>query len=175
MVELRRTIWEATDSFAAKKKSLEECRTSLSLYAAKLSTDLAFPDDLAVLARRCIGVVIAVLEVAHREEGSCFKVHKGGGLRRFTGILLSLLEPVVSIFLLRKMRFCNSLLINVFFEFGCSFEHLSFSFYALNFVEFGVVIASILLFVAYLVIYLKLHLLLVVAISFITCDLFLES
>ncbi|KAB1219227.1 hypothetical protein CJ030_MR3G001290 [Morella rubra] len=78
LVGLRRTMREAADSFAAEKRSLEEARTGLTLRVAELSAVPAFPGDPVVLARRCIGVAMAVLEVAYLREGSRFQVRKEG-------------------------------------------------------------------------------------------------
>ncbi|KAB1226872.1 hypothetical protein CJ030_MR1G002655 [Morella rubra] len=78
LVGLRRAMREAADSFAAEKRSLEEARTGLTLRVAELSAVPAFPGDPAVLARRCIGVAMAVLEVAYLREGSRFQVRKEG-------------------------------------------------------------------------------------------------
>ncbi|KAB1226489.1 hypothetical protein CJ030_MR1G014071 [Morella rubra] len=69
---------EAADSFATEKRSLEEARIGLTLLVAELSAVPAFPGDPAVLARRCIGVAMAVLEVAYLREGSRFQVRKEG-------------------------------------------------------------------------------------------------
>ncbi|KAB1216611.1 hypothetical protein CJ030_MR4G025772 [Morella rubra] len=78
LVGLRRAMREAADSFAAEKRGLEEARTGLTLHVAELSAVPAFPGDPAVLARRCIGVAMAVLEVAYLREGSRFQVRKEG-------------------------------------------------------------------------------------------------
>ncbi|KAB1226839.1 hypothetical protein CJ030_MR1G012143 [Morella rubra] len=78
LVGLRRAMREAADSFAAEKRSLEEARTGLTLRVAELSAVPAFPGNPAVLARRCIGVAMAVLEVAYLREGSRFQVRKEG-------------------------------------------------------------------------------------------------
>ncbi|KAB1223696.1 hypothetical protein CJ030_MR2G011691 [Morella rubra] len=78
LVGLRRAMREAADSFAAEKRGLEEARTGLTLRVAELSAVPAFPGDPAVLARRCIGVAMAVLEVAYLREGSRFQVRKEG-------------------------------------------------------------------------------------------------
>lgn len=90
VMEVRRAMHEAANSFAAEKRELEGSRTGLSLCVAKLSTMPAFPGDLVVLARRCIGVAMAVLEVAHGNERSRFKVCKDerGVRRKFTNTLL---------------------------------------------------------------------------------------
>ncbi|KAB1209770.1 hypothetical protein CJ030_MR6G005335 [Morella rubra] len=46
--------------------------------ALSIKAVLAFPDDLAVLARKCIGTAMAVLDVAYIREGSRFQVCKEG-------------------------------------------------------------------------------------------------
>ncbi|KAB1216315.1 hypothetical protein CJ030_MR4G003061 [Morella rubra] len=76
LVGLRRAMREAVDSFAAEKRGLKEARTGLTLRVAELSAVPAFPGDPAVLAHRCIGVAMAVLEVAYLREGSRFQVRK---------------------------------------------------------------------------------------------------
>lgn len=90
VVEVRRAMREAADSFAAKKRELERSRTGFNLCVAELSTMLAFPGDLAILACRCIGAAMVVLEVAHGNERSRFKVCKEecGVRRKFTNTLL---------------------------------------------------------------------------------------
>lgn len=63
---------------AAEKKDLEETPTGLNLRVAALSAAPAFPDDPAILVRRCIGAAMIVLEVAYKSEGSRFQVWKEG-------------------------------------------------------------------------------------------------
>ncbi|KAB1223229.1 hypothetical protein CJ030_MR2G002971 [Morella rubra] len=62
---LRREVWK-------------EARTGLTLRVAELSAVPAFPGDPEVLARRCIGVAMAVLEVAYLREGVVSKSVKKG-------------------------------------------------------------------------------------------------
>lgn len=77
VVDICRVMREAADSFATKK-NIEEIHTGLSLHVAILSAVPAFPDDPVVIARRCIGAAMTVLEVAHMDEGRSFKVLKEG-------------------------------------------------------------------------------------------------
>ncbi|KAB1205586.1 hypothetical protein CJ030_MR7G017758 [Morella rubra] len=75
-VELRLAMCEPADSFIAEKKGLEESRTGLTVRVAALSAVPAFPDDPVVLACRCIGVAMAILDIAYMRERSHFQVRK---------------------------------------------------------------------------------------------------
>ncbi|KAB1222349.1 hypothetical protein CJ030_MR2G025523 [Morella rubra] len=78
VVDLCRAICEVASSFAVEKRDMEEACTGLTLRVATLSAVPAFPGDPTALARKYIGVAIAVLEVAYLREGSYFQVRKGG-------------------------------------------------------------------------------------------------
>lgn len=91
VVGIRCAMREVADSFATKKKNLEEIHIGLSLRVATLSVVPAFPDDPAVIARRCIDATMAVLEVAHMDEGRCFKVLKEGHTKEIYQLLIETL------------------------------------------------------------------------------------
>ncbi|KAB1206639.1 hypothetical protein CJ030_MR7G001539 [Morella rubra] len=70
------------EKLESTRLSLEESLTSLSLRVAELSVMLAFLGDPMILARRYIGAAMAVLEVAHENEGSHFMVSKNGSAKK---------------------------------------------------------------------------------------------
>lgn len=71
LVDLRCAMHKAADSLAAEK-DLEESRTGLTIRIAMPSAVLAFTNYPAVLVRRCIGIAMAVLDVAYIREGIHF-------------------------------------------------------------------------------------------------------